>query len=62
MHFDVMKEFWKWAGLELAEGSTDKHNGRIKINKRGRKSLGYLLPEFTIPIMGKNEGFKKHNL
>lgn len=46
-------------GLELVADSSGKHNGKTKINKRGRKRLRYLLFEAAISVVGKNEEFKE---
>ena len=57
--FDNTKELLKLAGLELVADSSGKHNGKTKINKRGRKRLRYLLFEAAISVVGKNEEFKE---
>ena len=56
--FDSTKELQKLAGLELVADSSGKHNGKIKISKRGCKRLRYLLFEVAISVVGKNEEFK----
>lgn len=57
--FDNTKELRKLAGLELVADSSDKHNGKIKISKRGLKRLRYLLFEAAISVVGKNKEFKE---
>lgn len=56
---DNTKELQKLAGLELVADSSGKHNRKIKISKRGRKRLRYLLFEAAISVVGKNEEFKE---
>lgn len=57
--YDNTKELQKLAGLELVADSSVKHNGKVKIRKRGQKRLGYLLFEATTSVMGKNKEFRE---
>jgi len=60
--FNHAKQIIKLAGLNIKENSSGKHKGRTKITKRGRKRLRSLLYKAMLPLVGKNEEFKKlHN-
>ncbi len=59
MRFDNAKELQKLAGLELVSADSGKHNGRIKISKRGRTRLRYLLVQAAVSVIGKNDEFKE---
>jgi len=57
--FDSPKQIQKLAGLSLRENSSGKHKGRTTISKRGRARLRGILFNAVIPLVAKNEEFRK---
>jgi len=57
--FSHPKQIIKLAGLNLREKSSGKHKGQTTISKRGRKRLRALLFRAILPLVAKNEEFKK---
>lgn len=57
--FNHPKQIIKLAGLNLRENSSGKHKGKTTISKRGRKRLRALLFRAILPLVGKNQEFKK---
>jgi transposase len=49
----------KLAGLNLIENSSGKHKGKTTISKRGRARLRALLFRAIMPLVSKNQEFKK---
>lgn len=57
--FSSPKQIQKYAGLELVENSSGKHKGRSRISKRGRRKLRKILYQVMIPLLARNEEFRK---
>ena len=57
--FKNPKQIQKYAGLELVENSSGKHKGRSRISKRGRRKLRKILYQVMIPLLARNEEFRK---
>ena len=53
------KQIQKLAGLSLMEHSSGKHKGKTKISKRGRARLRALLYRVVLPLVAKNNEFRK---
>lgn len=57
--FSHPSQIQKLAGLNLIENSSGKHKGKTTISKRGRARLRALLFRAIMPLVTKNEEFKK---
>jgi transposase len=57
--FKSPKQIQKLAGLVIKENRAGKHNGQTGISKRGRKRLRAILFQVIMPLVAKNEQFKK---
>lgn len=57
--FEDARQIQKYAGLNLIENSSGKHKGQTTISKRGRKRLRGFLFKVIMPLVGKNQEFKK---
>ena len=57
--FRSPKQILKLAGLSLRENSSGKHKGRTTISKRGRARLRMLIFNAVIPLLSRNEEFRK---
>ena len=57
--FEDARQVQKYAGLNLIENSSGKHKGQTTISKRGRKRLRGFLFKVILPLVGKNQEFKK---
>lgn len=57
--FSNPKQIQKLAGLNLVESSSGKHKGQTTISKRGRSRLRSILFKVMMPLVAKNEEFKK---
>ena len=57
--FTSPKQIQKYAGLNLKENSSGKHKGRTTISKRGRRGLRALLFKGVMPLVAKNDEFKR---
>lgn len=53
------RQIQKLAGFNLKENSSGKHKGKTRITKRGRPRLRALLFKCIMPMVAKNEEFKK---
>lgn len=56
--FDDVKEIQKLSGLGLVASSSGKHDGKVKISKRGRKRLRYWLYQGARSVVAHAEEFK----
>lgn len=57
--FSSPKQIQKLAGLNLVESSSGKHKGQTTISKRGRSRLRSILFKVMMPLVAKNDEFKK---
>lgn len=57
--FSHPSQIQKLAGLNLIENSSGKHKGKTTISKRGRSRLRSLLFRAIMPLVTKNQEFKK---
>jgi transposase len=57
--FSHPSQIQKLAGLNLIENSSGKHKGKTTISKRGRARLRALLFRAIMPLVTKNQEFKK---
>jgi transposase len=57
--FECARQIQKYAGLNLIENSSGKHKGQTTISKRGRKRLRGFLFKVIMPLVCKNQEFKK---
>ena len=56
--FKSPKQIQKYAGLELVENSSGKHERKSKISKRGRRKLRKILYQVMIPLLARNAEFR----
>lgn len=57
--FDSPRQLQKLAGLAITENSSGKHKGQTGISKRGRARLRAVLFRAAMPLVAKNEEFRK---
>ena len=56
--FKSPKQIQKYAGIELVENSSGKHERKSKISKRGRRKLRKILYQVMIPLLARNAEFR----
>ena len=57
--FDSYEQIRRYAGLNLVENSSGKHQGKTTISKRGRGLLRSILYRIEFTMVGKNEEIKQ---
>ena len=57
--FDSYEQIRRYAGLNLVENSSGKHQGKTTISKRGRGLLRSILYRIAFTMIGKNEEIKE---
>lgn len=57
--FNSYEQIRRYAGLNLVENSSGKHQGKTTISKRGRNLLRSILYRMAFTMIGKNEEMKK---
>lgn len=57
--FSHPRQIQKLAGLNLKENSSGKHKGKTTISKRGRKELRRELFKAVMPLLARNDEFRK---
>lgn len=57
--FDSYEQIRRYAGLNLVENSSGKHQGQTTISKRGRGLLRSILYQMAFVMVGKNEEIKQ---
>lgn len=57
--FDSYEQIRRYAGLNLVENSSGKHQGKTTISKRGRSLLRSILYRMAFTMVGKNEEIKQ---
>ena len=57
--FDSYEQIRRYAGLNLVENSSGKHQGKTTISKRGRGLLRSILYRIAFTMVGKNEEIKQ---
>ena len=57
--FDSYEQIRRYAGLNLVENSSGKHQGKTTISKRGRSLLRSILYRMAFTMIGKNEEMKE---
>ena len=57
--FDSYEQIRRYAGLNLVENSSGKHQGKTTISKRGRSLLRSILYRMAFVMVGKNEEIKQ---
>ena len=57
--FDSYEQIKRYAGLNLVENSSGKHQGKTTISKRGRSLLRTILYRMAFTMVGQNEEIKQ---
>ena len=57
--FDSTKEIQKLSGLALVANNSGKHQGQVKISKRGRKKLRYWLYQGALSVIAQSQEFRE---
>ena len=57
--FDSYEQIRRYAGLNLVENSSGKHQGKTTVSKRGRSLLRSILYRMAFTMIGKNEEMKE---